>query len=96
MEFRKLGTTGMTVSEICFGTATFGWHTDEKEAHRMLDGFVDAGGSFVDTADYYSVWAEGSYAGRSEEIIGTWLQTPGRRHQIVLATKVCSPVGDLP
>jgi 1-deoxyxylulose-5-phosphate synthase len=96
MEFRKLGSTGLTVSEICFGTATFGWHTDPQEAHRMLDGFVEAGGSFVDTADFYSAWAEGSYAGRSEEIIGTWLRTPGRRHQVVLATKVCSPVGDLP
>ncbi len=96
MEYRRLGSTGLTVSEICFGTATFGWHTDEREAHRMLDGFTDAGGSFVDTADYYSAWAKGSYAGRSEEIIGTWLRATGKRHQIVLATKVCSPVGPLP
>jgi aryl-alcohol dehydrogenase-like predicted oxidoreductase len=96
MEFRRLGSTGLTVSEICFGTATFGWHTDEREAHRMLDAFVDSGASFVDTADYYSAWAEGSYAGRSEEIIGTWLRATGKRHQIVLATKVCSPVGPLP
>lgn len=96
MEYRRLGSTGLTVSEICFGTATFGWHTDEHEAHRMLDRFVDAGGSFVDTADYYSAWAEGSYAGRSEEIIGTWLHNGGRRHQVVLGTKVCSPVGPLP
>jgi aryl-alcohol dehydrogenase-like predicted oxidoreductase len=95
MEYRKLGSTGLPVSEICFGTATFGWHTDEREAHRMLDAFVDAGGNFVDTANYYSAWAEGSYAGRSEEIIGTWLRATGRRHRIVLATKVCSPVGPL-
>ena len=96
MEYRKLGRTGLKVSEICFGTATFGWHTDEAEAHRMLDEFIGAGANFVDTADYYSAWAEGSYAGRSEEIIGTWLAKRGRRHDVVLATKVCSPVGDLP
>ncbi|MFH1571110.1 MAG: aldo/keto reductase [Gemmatimonadota bacterium] len=96
MEYRKLGRTGLRVSEICFGTATFGWHTDEAEAHRMLDGFVGGGSNFVDTADYYSAWAAGSYAGRSEEIIGTWLARSGKRHQVVLATKVCSPVGPLP
>ena len=96
MEYRKLGSTGLRVSEICLGTATFGWHTDEDEGHRMLDGFLEAGGSFIDTADYYSAWAEGSYAGRSEEIIGSWLRSNGKRHHIVLATKVCSPVGNLP
>ena len=96
MEYRKLGRTGLRVSEICFGTATFGWHTDEAEAHRMLDEFVSTGSNFVDTADYYSAWAEGSYAGRSEEVIGEWFARTGRRHEVVLATKVCSPVGDLP
>ena len=96
MEYRRLGRAGLRVSEICLGTATFGWHTDEREGHRMLDGFVGLGGNFIDTADYYSAWAAGSYAGRSEEIIGSWLRASGRRHQVVLATKVCSPVGDLP
>lgn len=96
MEYRKLGRTGLKVSEICFGTATFGWHTDEAEAHRMLDEFLGTGSNFVDTADYYSAWAAGSYAGRSEEIIGTWLAKSGKRHEVVLATKVCSPVGELP
>ena len=96
MEYRKLGATGLKVSEICFGTATFGWHTDEPEAHRMLDMFLEHGANFVDTADYYSAWAEGSYAGRSEEIIGQWFKNSGKRHQTILATKVCSPVGPLP
>jgi aryl-alcohol dehydrogenase-like predicted oxidoreductase len=96
MENRKLGSTGLKVSEICFGTATFGWHTDEAESHRMLDTFLEAGGNFVDTADIYSGWAEGSWAGRSEEMIGTWLKDSGRRHEIVLATKCRSAMGDLP
>ena len=96
MEYRKLGSTGLKVSEICFGTATFGWHTDDDESERMLDLFLDRGGNFIDTADIYSVWAEGSWAGRSEEMIGTWLTKTGRRHEIVLATKCRSAMGDLP
>jgi len=96
MEYRKLGATGLKVSEICFGTATFGWHTDEGEAHRMLDLFVEEGGSFIDTADIYSGWAEGSWAGRSEEIIGQWFQKSGKRHQVVLATKCRSAMSELP
>lgn len=96
MEYRKLGHTGIKVSEICFGTATFGWHTDDHEAHRMLDLFVEGGGNFVDTADIYSGWAEGSWPGRSEEIIGDWLAKTGRRHEIVLATKCRSRMGPLP
>ena len=41
MEYRKLGSTGLKVSELCFGTATFGWHTDDAEAPRMIDAFLD-------------------------------------------------------
>jgi len=96
MEYRKLGTTGLKVSEICFGTATFGWHTDESEAHRMLSAFLAAEGNFIDTADIYSRWAEGSWTGRSEEMIGSWIKESGRRHEIVLATKCRGEVGDLP
>ena len=96
MEYRKLGSTGLKVSEICFGTATFGWHTDDAESELMLDLFLDRGGNFIDTADIYSGWAEGSWVGRSEEMIGTWLKKTGRRHEIVLATKCRSAMGDLP
>jgi len=96
MEYRRLGRTGLKVSEICFGTATFGWHTDQEEASRMLDRFLEAGGNFVDTADIYSGWAEGSWPGRSEEIIGHWLRASGKRHQVVLATKCRGAMGPLP
>lgn len=96
MEFRKLGRTGLKVSEICLGTALFGAPTDEDEAHRMLDLFLDRGGNFVDTADVYSAWDDDSWAGRSEEMIGTWLAASGKRHEIVLATKARSAMSDLP
>ena len=96
MDYVNLGSAGLKVSEICFGTATFGWHTDDAESARMLDLFLDRGGDFIDTADVYSRWAEGSWAGRSEEMIGAWLKKSGKRHDIVLATKCHSVVGDLP
>ena len=96
MEYKNLGSTGLKVSEICFGTATFGWHTDDAESARMLDLFVDRAGNFIDTADIYSRWAEGSWAGRSEEMIGAWLKATGRRHDIVLATKCHGAMGEGP
>jgi aryl-alcohol dehydrogenase-like predicted oxidoreductase len=96
MEYRRLGRTGLKVSEICFGTATFGWQTDEQESARMLDAFLEAGGNFVDTANIYSGWAKGSWAGRSEEMIGQWLVRSKKRHQVVLATKCRSAMGPLP
>lgn len=88
MNYRYLGRRGMKVSELCLGAMTFGRELDPSESHRVLDGFVDAGGTFIDTANVYN-------NGESEEIIGDWLK--GRdRHQIVLATKVRFPMGTGP
>jgi aryl-alcohol dehydrogenase-like predicted oxidoreductase len=80
METRFLGRTGLQVSELCLGTMTFGAGTDEPTAHRILDAFVDAGGTFIDTANGYS-------QGMAEEMIGRWLQTRDR-DDLVIATKV--------
>jgi aryl-alcohol dehydrogenase-like predicted oxidoreductase len=80
MDSHFLGRTGLQVSELCLGTMTFGGGTDELTAHRILDSFVEAGGTFVDTADTYS-------SGVSEEMIGSWLKTRDR-DALVIATKV--------
>ena len=82
METRFLGRTGLQVSELCLGTMTFGADegTDEATAQQMLDAFVDAGGTFIDTANVYS-------QGVSEEILGRWLKTRNR-DDLVIATKV--------
>lgn len=96
MEYRRLGTTGLRVSELALGTATFGWHTDDAEADALLDTYVDAGGNFIDTADIYSHWAEGSHAGRAEEMLGAWLHRSGKRGQLVIATKCRFPMGPRP
>ena len=82
MEYRALGASGCAVSSLCLGTMTFGSETDEPGAHRQLDRFVEAGGTFVDTADVYS-------DGMSEEIIGRWFasRTSEITEPVVLATK---------
>ncbi|MBA2272810.1 MAG: aldo/keto reductase, partial [Actinobacteria bacterium] len=87
MEYRRLGRSGVMVSEICLGTMTFGREIDESDSHALVDLFLDAGGNFIDTADVYS-------AGVSEEITGRRIKD--KRDDIVLATKVRFPMGDGP
>jgi aryl-alcohol dehydrogenase-like predicted oxidoreductase len=88
MEYRRLGRTGLEVSDICLGTMQFRWTTDEPSSYAVLDAFFDAGGNFIDTADVYTRWAEGLAGGEAETIIGQWLQRRGNRAEVVLATKV--------
>jgi aryl-alcohol dehydrogenase-like predicted oxidoreductase len=85
MDKRFLGRTGLQVSEFCLGTMTFGNETDQSTSHRILDEFVGAGGTLIDTADTYS-------AGASEEILGHWLKTRSR-DDLVVATKVYGEAG---
>ena len=72
----------------------FGWTVDEALSFRMLDAWIDAGFNFVDTADVYSSWVPGHSGGESETIIGKWLRQTGKRHRIVLATKLGKPMGE--
>lgn len=89
MEFRKLGRTDLTVSELCLGTMQFGWTADEPTSQAVLDAALAAGINFIDTADVYSNWVEGNPGGIAEEYIGRWLQQRNiPRHQLVIATKV--------
>ena len=88
MEYRKLGRTGLKVSELCLGTMQWGWTASEADGCAVMDAFVEAGGNFIDTADVYSRWVPGNPGGVSEEIIGRWMQDRGNRRQVVLATKV--------
>ena len=87
MEQRRLGRTGVWVSELCLGTMMFGeWGTkDHDQSIRIIHRALDAGITFVDTADVYS-------AGESEVIVGKALA--GRRDEIVLATKAFMPMSD--
>src|SRR4051812_9200778 len=87
MEQRRLGPTGVRVSELCLGTMTFGNEADEATSTAIVDRFLEAGGNFVDTANVYS-------QGVSEEITGRALGK--RRDDVVLATKVRFAMGDGP
>ncbi|MEU6815894.1 aldo/keto reductase [Streptomyces sp. NPDC046860] len=85
---RKLGSSSLEVSPLALGGNVFGWTADRDTSFAVLDAYVAAGGNFVDTADYYSAWAEGNKGGESETIIGEWVRARGNRDQVVIATKV--------
>ncbi|HEV3262916.1 MAG TPA: aldo/keto reductase [Gemmataceae bacterium] len=90
----RMGRTGLKVSEICLGTMTFGHQCDERTSFAILDRAAERGVTFLDTADVYPVPPDPDTAGRSEEVIGTWLE--GRRERFVLATKCRMRVGHGP
>src|SRR5262245_49344909 len=91
MKTRRMGNTGLKVSEICLGTMTFGHQCDEATSFAILDRAAEAGVYFLDTADAYPVPPSPETAGRTEEIVGRWLQ--GKRDRYVLATKCRIRVG---
>src|SRR5271155_3212645 len=91
MDIRRMGNSGLKVSEICLGTMTFGHQCDERTSLAILDKAAEHGVTFIDTADAYPVPPTPETAGRSEEILGTWLQ--GRRDRFILATKCRIRVG---
>ena len=94
MKHRALGRSGIDVSEICLGTMTFGYQSDEATAFAILDRAAEAGVDFLDTADCYPVPLTLETAGRTEEILGRWLR--GKRDRFVLATKCFFPMGPGP
>ena len=96
MLMRRLGRTGLKVSALCLGGNTFGWTTDQKASEAVLDAYVEAGGNFIDTADVYSRWAPGNKGGESEIALGTWMTGRKNRQAVLIATKVCGPMGPGP
>ena len=98
MKYRRLGRTGLYVSEMCLGTMTFGgegfWKVvgelDQEAATGLVRTALEHGGNFVDTADVYS-------EGRSEEITGQAIRDLGlKRSDVVVATKVYGAMGQGP
>ncbi|XP_069104660.1 1-deoxyxylulose-5-phosphate synthase YajO-like [Argopecten irradians] len=99
-KYQFLGRSGLSVSNICLGTMTFGkapgghpafsspTQLDETKAHEILDRYAALGGNFIDTANMYCF-------GQSEEIIGSWL-TKQKRSNFVIATKCRAKMGDAP
>src|ERR1700745_1938604 len=82
MKYRLLGKSGLRVSEAALGTMTFGdewgWGSPKAEAQKVYETYREAGGNFIDTANYY-------INGSSEKFLGEFIQ--GHRESVVLATK---------
>jgi len=86
---RPVGSSGLEVTPVALGGNVFDWTADEAASFAVLDRFVDAGGTMIDTADVYSAWVPGHKGGESEALIGRWLKRkPGVRDKVVIATKV--------
>ncbi len=86
---RQIGTSGLSVAPLALGGNVFGWTADQATSFDLLDAFVDAGGTMIDSADVYSAWVPGHVGGESETVIGQWLKrNPAKREKVVIATKV--------
>ncbi|MBS0409828.1 MAG: aldo/keto reductase [Proteobacteria bacterium] len=90
MQSKRLGKSGIVVSDICMGTMTFGSQADEAMAFRILDKSFEGGINFFDTAENYPVPPREDWAGTTEEILGRWMKTK-RRDELIIATKVSGP-----
>jgi aryl-alcohol dehydrogenase-like predicted oxidoreductase len=88
MDYRRLGDSGLKVSEIGLGCNNFGMRIDQAATDAVIDAAIEHGVTFFDTADVYGG------RGKSEEMMGHSLK--GKRQQVVLATKFASPMGDTP
>jgi len=89
VEKRPIGDSGIEVAPLALGGNVFDWTADEKTSFVVLDAFVDAGGTMIDTADVYSAWVPGHKGGESEATIGRWLRrNRAKRDKVVIATKV--------
>ncbi|RKN49566.1 aldo/keto reductase [Micromonospora endolithica] len=91
MRYRTIGTDPATrrqVSVLSLGAMLFGSVTDEATSYAILDRYVEAGGTFVDTSDNYAFWVDGGQGGQSEELLGRWRRSRGVGDEIVVATKL--------
>ncbi|MFE3518302.1 aldo/keto reductase [Streptomyces sp. NPDC059166] len=91
MKYRVIGgdpSTRREVSVVSLGTMLFGTATDEATSFALLDRFVEAGGTFVDTSNNYSFWVNGTQGGESEELLGRWIRSRGIGDEITFATKL--------
>lgn len=89
MSKTKINKTDLEITRINLGGNVFGWTLDENKSFEILDKFIENSGNFIDTADTYPWWVNGT-GGLSETIIGKWMKSRGNRRDLVIATKVGS------
>lgn len=91
MRYRTMGKDPKTrreVSVLSLGAMLFGTATDEATSYAILDRYVEAGGTFIDTSDNYAFWVNGGQGGESETLLGRWRRSRGVGDEIVIATKL--------
>src|ERR1700685_4033170 len=91
MKYRTIGTDPATrreVSVLSLGAMLMGSRTDEATSFAILDRYVEAGGTFIDTSGNYAFWVHGTQGGESEELLGRWRRSRGIGEEIFIATKV--------
>ena len=91
MQTRPLGRSGLEVSALCLGTMTWGEQNSQDEAFEQMDFARDRGINIFDAAEMYPVAPREETYGRTEEIIGNWFASRGKRDEVILATKVVGP-----
>lgn len=90
MDRRPLGRSELVIEPLVLGGNVFGWTVDEAKGFEILDAFVEAGFTAIDTAEGYPNWVPGNPPGMSEAIIGKWMKARGNRANVHLFTKVNS------
>ncbi len=90
-----LGNTGEQVSQLCLGAMYLGTRQDEATSFALMDQYVDAGGTFIDTANVYAGWIAGFQGGESETVLGRWMAARGNRDKLFIASKVGFPYQDV-
>jgi aryl-alcohol dehydrogenase-like predicted oxidoreductase len=91
MRYRTIGSSPATrreVSVLSLGAMLMGSRTDEATSFAILDRYVEAGGTFIDTSGNYAFWVNGTQGGESEELLGRWRRSRGVGDEIVIATKL--------
>jgi len=97
MKLKKMGRTGLKVTEVCLGTMTFGHQCDQPTSFAIMDRAWAGGINFIDTADVYPLPVAMDTVGATETIIGNWFAAhPGRRHETILASKCNGTMSDKP
>lgn len=90
MDRRPLGRSELVIEPLVLGGNVFGWTVDEQQGFAILDAYVEAGFTAIDTAEGYPNWVPGNPPGMSETIIGKWMKARGNRQSLHIITKVNS------
>jgi aryl-alcohol dehydrogenase-like predicted oxidoreductase len=91
----KLGSTNEQVSALCLGAMYYGTKVNQPTSYRLLDQYLDAGGTFIDTANIYAWWVTGFHGGESETLVGQWMKERNNRDRVFIASKAGFGYGEV-